>query len=134
MIKKGDRYVHTVTYTQEQVVEFADASGDRNPIHLDAEFASRTPFGRPIVHGFLAASVFSKVFGMLFPGEGTIYLSQQMKFLAPVFTGRPYTALFEVTEVDTVKHNALISTTLLDADGKECIVGEAKLKNTKEFI
>ncbi|MDY3979463.1 MAG: MaoC family dehydratase [Tidjanibacter sp.] len=134
MIKAGDTYTHKVTYTQQQVIEFAEASGDRNPIHLDAEFAATTPFGRPIVHGFLAAAVFSKVFGMLFPGAGTIYLSQQMKFLAPVFTGQEYTAEFEVTEVDTVKHNGLVRTVLRDQNGQECIVGEAKLKHKTQFV
>lgn len=134
MIKVGDKYTHEVKYTQEEVVEFAHATGDCNPIHLDAEFAAKTPFGRPIVHGFLAAAVFSKVFGMLFPGEGTIYLSQEMKFLAPVFAGEQYVAEFEVIEVNTDKHNGLIKTTLLNADGKEVIVGQAKLKHFTQFV
>lgn len=67
MIKTGDKYRHEVTYTQEGVIAFAEITGDKNPIHLDPEFAAKTPFGRPIVHGFLSAAVFSKVFGMLFP-------------------------------------------------------------------
>ena len=90
MIKTGDKYRHEVTYTQEGVIAFAEITGDKNPIHLDPEFAAKTPFGRPIVHGFLSASVFSKVFGMLFPGQGTIYLSQEMSFRAPVFAGEKY--------------------------------------------
>ena len=72
MIKTGDKYRHEVTYTQEGVIAFAEITGDKNPIHLDPEFAAKTPFGRPIVHGFLSASVFSKVFGMLFPGQGNL--------------------------------------------------------------
>ena len=83
MIKTGDKYRHEVTYTQEGVIAFAEITGDKNPIHLDPEFAAKTPFGRPIVHGFLSASVFSKVFGMLFPGQGTIYLSQEMGMRKP---------------------------------------------------
>ena len=61
MIKTGDKYRHEVTYTQEGVIAFAEITGDKNPIHLDPEFAAKTPFGRPIVHGFLSAAVFSKV-------------------------------------------------------------------------
>ena len=104
MIKTGDKYRHEVTYTQEGVIAFAEITGDKNPIHLDPEFAAKTPFGRPIVHGFLSAAVFSKVFGMLFPGQGTIYLSQEMSFRAPVFAGEKYTAEFEVIDVNTEKH------------------------------
>lgn len=133
MIRKSDRYTHEVIYTQSQIEEFAHCTGDMNPIHLDAEYAAQTPFKEPIVHGFLAAAVFSKVFGTLFPGEGTIYLSQQMSFLAPVYPNRRYTAHFEVIEVDTKRHNGVIATTLLDSDGHECITGEAKLKNKTQF-
>ena len=134
MIKTGDKYRHEVTYTQEGVIAFAEITGDKNPIHLDPEFAAKTPFGRPIVHGFLSAAVFSKVFGMLFPGQGTIYLSQEMSFRAPVFAGEKYTAEFEVIDVNTEKHIGTIKSLLLDAAGKECITGTAKLKHNKEFI
>ena len=134
MIKTGDKYRHEVSYTQEGVIAFAEITGDKNPIHLDPEFAAKTPFGRPIVHGFLSASVFSKVFGMLFPGQGTIYLSQEMSFRAPVFAGEKYTAEFEVIDVNTEKHIGTIKCLLLDAAGKEGITGTAKLKHNKEFI
>ena len=117
MIKTGDKYRHEVTYTQEGVIAFAEITGDKNPIHLDPEFAAKTPFGRPIVHGFLSAAVFSKVFGMLFPGQGTIYLSQEMSFRAPVFAGEKYTAEFEVIDVNTEKHIGTIKCLLLDAAG-----------------
>lgn len=123
-----------IRFTQEGVIAFAEITGDKNPIHLDPEFAAKTPFGRPIVHGFLSAAVFSKVFGMLFPGQGTIYLSQEMSFRAPVFAGEKYTAEFEVIDVNTEKHIGTIKCLLLDAAGKECITGTAKLKHNKEFI
>lgn len=134
MIKATDTYDHQVVFTQQQVVDFARCTGDNNPIHLDAAYAANTPFGRPIVHGFLAGAVFSKVFGTLFPGEGTIYMQQSMCFKAPVFVDRPYTAHFEVKEVDTVRHNATVATTLVDESGNECIVGEARLKHNAQFV
>ena len=97
MLKVGDKYEYEFSYTQQDVELFARVTGDNNPIHIDAEFAKMTPFGRPIMHGFLSGAVFSKVFGTLFPGQGTIYMSQEMKFRAPMFVDTKYKALFEVT-------------------------------------
>lgn len=134
MIRVGDKYEHDVTFTQEQVNTFAEITGDRNPIHIDAAYAATTPFGRPIVHGFLSGAVFSKVFGVLFPGPGTVYMSQEMRFTGPVFVDEPYKAVFEVIDVNTDKHNGTVKCSLLNSEGKECITGQAKLKHTKEFI
>jgi len=134
MIKQGDTYTHSITFNQNNVNTFAEITGDNNPIHLDAEFASKTPFGKPIVHGFYSASVFSMVFGTKFPGEGTIYLYQDMKFLAPVFVDEPYTASFEVTEVNTEKHRGTIKCLLINKEQKVVIEGVAKLMNTIQFV
>ncbi|MEG1622273.1 MAG: MaoC family dehydratase [Alistipes sp.] len=134
MIKVGDTYTLAVSFTQEEVIAFAKTTGDCNPIHLDAEFAAKTPFGRPIVHGFLSAAVFSRVFGMLFPGPGTIYLSQEMSFRAPVFTDAPYKAEFEVIEINHEKHIGTVKCLLCNAEGTACIIGTAKLKHNIEFV
>ena len=130
-IKQGDTYELKTSFTQEQVNAFADCSLDNNPIHINPEYAAKTPFGKPIVHGFFAGAVFSRVFGTMWPGEGTIYMSQQMSFRSPVFVGRNYVAKFEVIEVNEEKHRGLIRTTLIDEQtGKEVITGEAKLMHT----
>lgn len=113
---------------------FSKISGDNNPIHTNAEFAAKTPFGRPIIHGIFSASVFSKVFGTMFPGEGTIYLYQDLKFKAPVYVDQPYTAKLEVTEVNIDRHMGVVSCLLVAADGKVCIEGVAKLKNDAQFV
>ncbi|MDR0927539.1 MAG: MaoC family dehydratase [Ignavibacteria bacterium] len=134
MLKVGDTYTHNLSYNQADVNTFAQITGDNNPIHLDADFAAKTPFGRRIVHGFFSAAVFSMVFGTKFPGEGTIYMYQDMKFLAPVFVDEPYIAKFEITEVDAEKHRGVIKCTLENADGKAVIVGTAKLQNNREFV
>ena len=89
--------------------------------------------GRCIVHGFFAGAVFSKVFGTQWPGEGTIYLYQEMKFMSPVFVEQDYNAVFEVVELDEVKHRGTIKCTLQDADGKVAIAGTAKLLNAERF-
>jgi acyl dehydratase len=134
MIKIKDTYSHDIRFNQANVSTFAQITGDNNPIHLDADFAAKTVFGKPIVHGFYSASVFSMVFGTKFPGEGTIYLYQDMKFLAPVFVEQPYKAKFEVMEVNTEKHIGVIRCVLEDETGKTVIEGTAKLKNNAQFV
>lgn len=132
-IKLGDTYTEKVRYTQANVDTFAQISGDNNPIHINPEYASKSIFGRCIVHGFFAGAVFSKVFGTQWPGEGTIYLYQEMKFMSPVFVEQDYDAVFEVVELDEVKHRGTIKCTLHDADGKVAIAGTAKLLNAERF-
>ena len=134
MIKVSDTYTYDIQFNQSDVNIFAQITGDNNPIHLDADFAAKTIFGKPIVHGFFSASVFSMVFGTKFPGQGTIYLYQDMKFLAPVFVNQPYKAKFEVLEVNTEKHIGLIKCVLEDETGKIVIEGNAKLKNSNQFV
>ena len=133
VLKEGDTYEHNVSFKQNDVDTFAKITEDNNPIHIDKEYASRTIFGQPIVHGFLAGSVFSKVFGTLWPGEGTIYLYQEMIFLAPVFVDRNYIANFIVIEINAVKHKGVIKCILEDSDGKQVITGIAKLMHREKF-
>jgi len=133
MIKQGDIYTHEFSFTKEDVIKFAEVSGDKNPIHLDDEYAAKTIFKRRIVHGFLGASIFSKVFGMLFPGEGSIYLSQNLKFMAPMYENEVYTAKFTVLEVIPDKHRAKIETLILDKDGKTITSGEAMILNPNKI-
>ena len=130
-ITVGDEYIHQFQFQQSDVIGFAEASGDKNPIHLDAEYASKTIFGRTIVHGFLGGSVFSKVFGTIFPGEGTIYLKQDMAFFKPMFTDEPYRAIFKVSQVFPEKNRALISTVVENGNGEVIISGEALIKHGK---
>ncbi len=132
-IKIGDTFTERVKFTQSQVNQFAETSGDKNPIHIDAGYAAKTPFGKPIIHGIFAASVFSKVFGTQWPGEGTIYMFQDVFFKAPAFVEVEYTAKFEVTEVNEEKHRGVIQCTLEDPEGKIIISGQAKLMHTERF-
>lgn len=125
----GDEFSESVTFSQDHVRRFTELSGDRNPIHLDAEAAARTPFGRPIVPGMLSASAFTKVLGMDFPGHGTVYLAQTLRFRRPVFVGERYTARCRVLSTEPDRHRAVIETTIVDASGEACLVGEATVLN-----
>src|SRR5882757_5472959 len=99
MIENGQTYTYEFNFSQADVIAFANATGDKNPVHLDEAYAAKTMFKRPIMHGMLSASLFSKVFGTLFPGEGTIYLKQTLSFLRPMYVDTKYEAHFTVKEV-----------------------------------
>lgn len=129
-VKQNDIFSHIFSFTQEEVIAFAKVTGDANPIHLDSEYAAQTIFKQPIMHGFLGGSIFSKVFGTLFPGEGTIYLKQSMEFLRPMFVDTEYEAVFTVKEIQAEKHKALIETIIKDRNTqKDTIKGEAWVMN-----
>ncbi|MEL6673327.1 MAG: MaoC family dehydratase [Bacteroidota bacterium] len=128
LIEVGDKYAEDVFYTQEQVEQFAVLSGDDNPIHIDPDYASQTVFKKPIVHGILAISVFSKMIGTSFPGEGTVYLNQKLSFRKPVYPGEKYQATIEVIEVNKRRHIATMQTFLIETStGKPVIKGEAQV-------
>jgi 3-hydroxybutyryl-CoA dehydratase len=129
LIKKGDVYRHEFSFTQNDVIAFAEASGDTNPIHLNMEFAKSTIFGRTIVHGFLGASIFSKVFGTIHPGFGTIYLKQDLRFLKPIFTNEKYFAVFEVLEIIPIKNRAEIRTSIINQQSEKLIEGLALIQH-----
>jgi 3-hydroxybutyryl-CoA dehydratase len=129
LIRLGDIFEYSFQFSQSDVIKFAEASGDFNPLHLDNDFATQTIFGKTIIHGFLGGSVFSKVFGTIFPGQGTIYLKQDMSFLKPMFTELKYTARFEVLETIKMKSRAVVKTTIHDIDNQLIIIGEAIIQH-----
>ncbi len=103
MYNVGDTAEFTKLFTEEDVYLFAGISGDRNPVHVDKEFAGRTRFKERIVHGLLTAGTISAVIGMKLPGPGCLYLSQTFEFKAPVRIGDEITARVEVVEVISEK-------------------------------
>ena len=131
-IQLSQTYLHEFSFSQQDVIDFARVTGDNNPVHLDEEFASKTMFKTRIMHGMLGACVFSKVFGTLFPGEGTIYLSQSVNFLRPMLVENTYTAQFEVLEIQD-KNRARIATNIVNNEGKKVVVGEAVVMNIEKI-
>lgn len=128
-MQASDTYTHKFKFTQDEVNRFAEVTGDKNPVHTDAEYAAKTMFKRPIMHGMLGAALFSKVFGTLFPGEGTIYLKQSLNFLKPMYPDTEYEAVFTVREVVKDKNRAIVETVIKNADGLVCTSGEATVLN-----
>jgi len=124
----GARATHSRTITDADIVRFAEASGDRNPVHLDAAYAARSPFGQRIAHGFLTGSMISAVIGMELPGPGSIYLGQTMKFLAPVHIGDTVTVTVEVIGVREDKRLITLRTDCTNQDGVLVLTGEATVK------
>lgn len=128
MLSIGKKWEHLFLFTQEDVKLFAQVTGDTNPIHLDEEYASNSIFKKRVMHGALSNSIFSKVFGTITPGEGTIYLSQNSKFMSPMYVDVNYVAKFEVINA---KENGIITvkTEIYDVQTNELtITGEAVLK------
>jgi acyl dehydratase len=95
-IEIGERASISRVIRREDVEAFAALSGDRNPLHLDAEYAARTEFGQPVAHGMIAASLVSTLVGMHIPGPGALWAEQKFRWRAPVFVGDEVTVELEV--------------------------------------
>lgn len=113
------------TFGENQVKEFSELSEDRNPIHLDSEYAKTTKFGKKIVHGALFSSLISALLGTTLPGKGTVYLSQNSKFVSPCFVGEKVTARVEVIKIHQSKPIVTLKTTCRNSEGKMLMDGEA---------
>jgi 3-hydroxybutyryl-CoA dehydratase len=121
----GTRASVTRTITDEDVRRFAEITGDDNPLHLDDAYAATTRFAGRIVHGMLTASLFSAIVGKQLPGEGGIYLGQQVRFLKPVRPGDTITATAEVIAVRADKRILTLRTECTNQRGETVISGEA---------
>jgi len=121
----GDSAEITKTIEQADVDAFAGVTGDHNPIHVDEAFAKTTRFGRRIAHGMLTASLISSVLANKLPGEGSVYLGQTLKFVAPVFPGDEITARVTVKEIREDKPIVKLDTVCVNQRGETVIRGEA---------
>ncbi|MEM7224409.1 MAG: MaoC family dehydratase [Pseudomonadota bacterium] len=115
------------TVTSDDIVCFAGISGDNNPIHLDEDYAAATPFKQRIAHGMLSASFISAVLGTRLPGPGCIYMSQSLKFRAPVKVGDDVTATATIKDIDSERKRITLETVCRVGD-TVVIDGEALMK------
>lgn len=120
----GQTATYTRTVSASDVVGFAELSGDRNPVHLSEHFAAHTPFKSRIAHGLYTASLISAVLGTRLPGPGAIYLSQTLKFLAPVHIDDEVVVEVEVAELMPEKKRARLAC-VCKVEGKAVLTGEA---------
>ena len=108
---------------------FAGVSTDINPVHLDEETAKKGIFGKRVAHGILVSGLISAVLGNKLPGPGSIYMGQELKFLAPVYIGDTITAEVEIIDLVPEKHRIKLNTVCTNQDGKVVISGTALIMN-----
>lgn len=123
----GETAAFTKTVSEADVYGFAGITGDFNPMHVNAVHAAASRFERRIAHGILSAGLISAVLGMQLPGAGAIYVSQSLRFLAPVYLGDTITAEVEVVELIAEKNRVRLATRCRNQDGVTVAEGESVL-------
>ena len=131
VIQVGQRVTFGKTITEADVFAFAGITGDFNPIHVNAEFAKSSMFGKRVAHGMLTASLVDQTLTNL-GGLGTIHLSETVKFLAPVFIGDTVTVVSEVVGKDAAKNRMTVKSTITNQEGKTVLEGEALIMMPRE--
>lgn len=124
-LNPGEKASRTTIITDEMIRTFADLTGDNNPVHLDDTYAATTRFGRRIAHGMIAAGLISAALANDLPGPGTVYLSQTLKFKAPVYPGDTITTTVEVKTIRPDKPIATLGTVCKNQEDVVVLEGEA---------
>ena len=121
----GQKAVRSITLTTDHVKIFAELSGDYNPLHFDESFVAKTKFKKLVVQGGLTTGLLHALVAMNMPGPGTVFLSQNWKFTAPVFIGDTITAEAEVISKHETKPVTLLKMKITRQDGEMVLEGEA---------
>ena len=124
-ITQGQKATRSLTVTADKVAAYAEVTGDYNPLHFDEEFTSKTRFGRLMAQGGIAVGLIHALVAMDMPGPGTVFLSQDWKFTAPVFIGDTITATAEVVSVHESKPVCQLKIEIVRQDGETVLEGEA---------
>ena len=124
-ISVGQKATRTITLTAEHVKTYAEMTGDYNPLHFEEDFASKTKFKKLVVQGGLTTGLLHALVAMDMPGPGTVFLSQNWKFTAPVFIGDTITAEAEVLSVHASKPVTQLKVAIARQDGETVLEGEA---------
>lgn len=126
IIEKGLSFSYSRKLSKNLIEDFAKVSGDYNPIHLDEDYASTTVFKKPVAHGILMASMFSYIFGNHYPGVGSIYISQNLRFKKPVYVDDVVLATVTVESVNYEKRRIKFST-VCAVEGSVVVTGDAEI-------
>jgi len=121
----GQKASFSKKITESDVATFAEISGDKNPVHLDENYAKQTRFGKRIAHGALSVGLISAVLGNILPGHGTVYMSQTIKFTKPVFFDDLITANVEITAIRADKGIVTLKTDCANQRSEIVADGEA---------
>jgi len=124
-ISIGQKATRSITLTADHVKTFAALSGDYNPLHFDESFVAKTKFKRLVVQGGLTTGLLHALVAMDMPGPGTVFLSQNWKFTAPVFIGDTITAEAEVISKHETKPVTQLKIKIAREDGEAVLEGEA---------
>jgi 3-hydroxybutyryl-CoA dehydratase len=130
-LQVGDFAQFSKTITDADIVLFAGVTGDLNPAHINEEYAKNTFFKTRIAHGILMAGFISSVIGMQLPGPGTIYLKQELNFLAPARIGDTITARVEVSDMNKEKNRITLTTTCTNQNNETVLNGQALVSPPK---
>jgi 3-hydroxybutyryl-CoA dehydratase len=125
-ISVGMSASYSQTITDYDIKTFSGMSGDHNPIHVDQNYAAESRYGKCIAHGLMTASFFSGLFGTKLPGQGCVYMSQNLAFKRPVYIGDTVTATIEVTKVDIDKRYVSFDT-ICKVKNKIVTTGDAQI-------
>ena len=127
-LKIGMSYKLSKAFSRNEVLLFSELSLDNNPVHIDKEYGKNSRFKENIVHGFLSGSLFSAIIGTKLPGEGSIYMSQEMNFRRPIYIDQEITSIVTIIEINSTKRTVLLTTTCVDTEDNILIEGFAKVK------
>uniref|UniRef100_S0DDS3 Putative MaoC domain containing acyl-dehydratase n=1 Tax=termite gut metagenome TaxID=433724 RepID=S0DDS3_9ZZZZ len=128
LLAAGQSASFTKTISESDVYIFAGVTGDFNAAHVNEEYAKQTRFGRRVAHGMLTAGFISAVLGAQLPGPGTIYMGQDLEFLAPAYIGDTVTAMVTVESIDREKNRITLDTVCTNQEGKVLLRGKAVVR------
>lgn len=132
-VQIDSQHTFTKTFSAQDVFAFAQLSQDDNPVHVNAEYAKNSIFKKQVVHGVLITSMFSKIFGTIYPGNGGIYMSQASKFIKPAYIDEAITATVTLTAFDDEKKRGVFKCEAHNDNGDLILIGEAKILFPKTF-
>jgi 3-hydroxybutyryl-CoA dehydratase len=131
-MKIGEERQYRRTISKEEVLLFGQITKDMNPAHFDEAFCKTTIFKKPIVHGMLIGSLFSTIFGTDYPGRGTIYCGQTLKFLKPIYPDTEIFVKATIKEIIIEKNRVIFTTEIFNEHQELCLTGEATLMPRKD--